>query len=73
MPERRIGREEYGALLARDVVDGLPADVLNHLGLLIDAAHAFRDAAGTQRALMLAGGLDTRVGLLATGPHCISS
>lgn len=53
MTEHRITQEEYDALLATALPSNAP-ETLDHLGLLIDAAHAHRDASGAQHAITIA-------------------
>jgi tetratricopeptide (TPR) repeat protein len=57
---KRITRAEYDDLLAKKLPStATPTESLNHLGILIDAAHAFRDAHGAQHALTTTDQLDT--------------
>lgn len=53
MTEHRITQEEYDALLATALPSNAP-EALDHLGLLIDAAHAHHDASGAQHAITIA-------------------
>jgi tetratricopeptide (TPR) repeat protein len=57
--EQRISRADYDRLLTTTLPTATPRETLNHLGLLIDAAHALRDAIGPQHALTIADNLDT--------------
>lgn len=60
MDTKRISRADYDRLLTTELPrTATPGETLNHLGLLIDAAHAFRDATGTRHALTIADNLDT--------------
>ena len=58
MDEYRITRQEYDDLLKKDLPGSTPV-LLSHLGLLIDAAHAHRDATGTSHAVNITAHLDT--------------
>jgi len=55
-----ISRAAYDTLLAATLPStATPTEILNHLGTLIDAAHACRDRQGAQAALTIADQLDT--------------
>src|ERR1043165_4944342 len=56
---KTISKADYERLLALPIPTPTPPASLDHLGMLTDAAHLFRDAAGAKHAITIANKLDT--------------